>query len=81
MDGERETVMILDETPVPPVTLSGEVSRLCAEGDQAGALVVIARALELLQQDSHPPQEIAPRVEAVLRSWGYIPLTPDTFPA
>jgi hypothetical protein len=51
--------------------LAAEVERLCAGGDVAGALVALARAVEALQGDSHPPQEIAPRVEAVLHDWGY----------
>jgi hypothetical protein len=80
MDAEVETVVILDELPPGPVTLSGEVARLCSEGDEAAALTLMARAIERLARDSHPPQEIEPRVEQVLRAWGYPPLTDDLLP-
>jgi hypothetical protein len=77
MDGEVETIVILDELPPRPVTLSGEVARLCAEGEEAAALTLMAQAIERLARDSHTPQEIGPRVEEVLRAWGYVPLTDD----
>jgi hypothetical protein len=51
--------------------LSAEVAQMWDAGDQRGALIALARAVEALAADSHPPQEIAPRVEAVLHDWGY----------
>jgi hypothetical protein len=56
------------------MTLTDRVRHLWEGGDQIGALLAITRAIESLQADSHPPQEIAPRVEAVLEAWGYKPL-------
>jgi hypothetical protein len=53
--------------------LVDRVRYLAEAGDHVGAVVALAKAIEALQADSHPPQEIAPRVEQVLTAWGYAP--------
>jgi len=72
-----ETVVILDEDVPAPVTLSGEVARLCAIGQRDAAMIAMAQAIERLAVAvaAAPSPDIAPRVEAVLRDWGYVPLT------
>jgi len=70
-----ETVVILDEDVSEPVTLSGDVARLCAAGERDAAMVAMARAIERLAVGGRVGGDIAPRVEAVLREWGYVPLT------
>jgi hypothetical protein len=53
------------------------VARLCALGERDAAMIAMAQAIERLAVAvvASPASDIAPQVEAVLRDWGYMPLT------